>query len=132
MKVRTPDNGLSLPATIETADLAKGTLVTITDDRTVDAADADETIVGHVFKAAREADGSGTIETKARHLVEGVADGAIAAGDEVKMGTSAAGVQKFKKWVSQTDTVAGDTPETRIGICWFGGGNGDTVEVLLY
>lgn len=132
MKVRTPDNGLAVPATIETADLAKGTLVAITDDRTVDAAGADDAVVGHVFKPAREADGSGTIETKARHLVEGVADGAIAAGEEVKLGTTAAGVQKFKKWTSQTDLVAGDKPESRVGICWLGGGNGDTVEVLMY
>jgi len=132
MKVRAFFEGLAVPATIDTANLAKDTLVSMTADRAVDAAGADDRIIGRLVKPSKVAGGSGTIETRFKELIEIKSDGAVAAGDVVKMSSdSPAGTQRMKKWVSQTDLVAGDPPDTALGICWKGGTNA-TIEVLLF
>ena len=131
-KLRAQLEGLSVPATIVTANLAKDTLVRITADKTVDAQNADAFVVGRVLKPSKDANGSGTIETRFKELMEMKADGAIAAGDPVKASTeSPAGTQRVKKWIGQTDTVAGDKPESLLGICWKGGADAATVEILV-
>jgi hypothetical protein len=108
-------------------------MVAITANRTVNKAGADAVVVGRLIKASKEADESGTVETRFKELIEVKADGAIAAGDVVKMSSAdGSGVQRVTKWVSQTDAVPGDRPQTAIGICWNGGADGTTVEVLAY
>src|SRR5689334_8577271 len=127
MKITRVIEGIALPAIIETV-LAKDTMVEITDDATVDAhAGRGAVNIGFVRVPARVANGQGTIETRFRATGEAKADGAIAAGDTFKMSTdSPAGTQRVKKWVDQTDAAPGDKPETADGVCWIGGGNGDT------
>lgn len=132
MKLRALVEGFAIPATVA-AILAKDTLVKISADRTVDAAGADDFVVGRLFKPAREAAGLGTVETRGKELIEIKADGAIAAGDKVKMSSaSPAGTQRVKKWVSQTDAAPGDKSDSMFGVCWFGGADAATVEIIVF
>ena len=133
MKVTRIVEHVGLPAVIASV-LAKDAMVEITADETVDKhAGAGAVCIGFVRVPPRAAGGSGTIETRFRATGEAKADGAIAAGDLVKMSTEApAGTQRVKKWVGQTDAVAGDKPETILGVCWKGGADTATVKVLFY
>jgi hypothetical protein len=133
MKITRIVEHVGLPALIASV-LAKDTMVEITDDGTVDKhAGAGAINIGFVRVPARVAGEQGTIETRFRATGEAKADGAIAAGDSFKMSSEApAGTQRVKKWVGQTDAVAGDKPETADGVCWVGGGDGDTVTLLFY
>ena len=132
MKLRAQINGLAAPA-IVAAVLAKDTIVGITGNRTVDKAGANALAIGSLSVPAKAANGSGTVETRFRALFEAKADGAIAAGDVVKVSsTDGGGNQRVKKWIGQTDAVAGDKPETMFGVCWNGGADAATVEVLVY
>jgi hypothetical protein len=135
MKIRAHrSNGLNIPATIHTANLPKDTVVAISGDKTVDKAGAGAIPLGFVFKPARSADGSGTIETSFHALIEVKGSGAIAAGDRVKLAAvdGTTGETVVAKWVSQTDAAAGDKPDTLFGVCWKGGADGATLEVLVY
>jgi hypothetical protein len=132
MQLRATLEGLAVPATIA-AILAKDTLMAISGDRTVAKAAADALVVGRLIKPAKEVNGSGTVETRFRSLIEIKADGIIAAGNVVKLSSAdGSGNQRAKKWVGQTDAAAGDKPETMFGVCWLGGADAATVEVLVY
>lgn len=131
--------------------LTEGTIVAITGNRTVNKAGAGAIAVGHVFKPAKEVNGKGSIETPFSALIEIKADGAIAAGDRVKLSAADVdGNQRVKKWTAQSVTtttendadltspyvtdadLAGDSPDLIYGLCWNGGADGATVEVLVY
>jgi hypothetical protein len=131
MKLRAQIEGLAVPATIA-AVLARDVIVAITGNRTVNKAGADALAVGRLTVPAKAANESGTVETRFKALIEVKADGPIAAGDVVKLSSAdGSGNQRVKKWVGQTDAVAGDKPETMFGVCWNGGADGGTVEVLV-
>jgi len=127
-KIRTPINDeVSVPATIHTANLAKGTFVKIVGDATVDVYDTeDEICVGFVVKPARDADGKGSIQTRYDYLIDMQCDDAIAAGDRIKMGESVGGVQTVAKWTRGTDN-----PELVVGICWIGAADTATGTFLF-
>lgn len=132
MKLRAQAEGLAILATIA-AVLAKDTLVKITADQTVSKAGANDIVIGRLTKPARTASATGTVETHFKELIEIKASGAIAAGERVKSAAAdGSGNQRVAKWTSQTDTVAGDLPDTLFGICWKGGADGATVEILTY
>jgi hypothetical protein len=133
MKITRIVEHVGLPAVIASV-LPKDAMVEITADQTVDKhAGNGKVNIGFVRVPAREAGGQGTIETRFRATGEAKADGAIAAGDLFKMSTEApAGTQRVKKWVGQTDAVAGDKPETADGVCWKGGADAATVKLLFY
>lgn len=129
MKLRAQFEGLAVPATIATANLPKDTLVAITADRTVDRAGANALVVGRLFKPAREANGSGTVETRFKELVEIKASGAVAAGARVKLAAvdPVTGENRASTFVEGTDA------ESRYyGVCWKGGADGAVLEVLTY
>lgn len=135
-KLRVQFEGLALRALFATVQ-AKNQLVKITADRKVDAAGADAIVVGRVVKPAKAVDGTGTIETPFKEMIEIKADGAIAAGDRVKMSSdSPAGTQRVKKYttlgVGAGPAFTGDLPDLILGVCWKGGADGATVEVLIY
>lgn len=133
MKITRIVEHVGLPAIIASV-LKKDTMVQITADQTVDKhAGAGAVNIGFVRVPGRTAGAQGTIETRFRATGEAKADGAIAAGDSFKMSTdSPAGTQRVKKWVGQTDAVAGDKPETADGVCWKGGADTATVKLLFY
>ena len=128
-KLRAQVEGLAVPATVVTADLPKDTLVSITGDRTVDRAGANAKSIGRLFVPAREADATGTVETRYKELIEIKASGAVAAGDDVKLdapdGTT--GENRAAVFVEGTDAEP-----RRLGTCWKGGADGATLEVLTY
>jgi hypothetical protein len=131
MRLRSQIEGLAVPAII-TSVLTRDAIVAVTGNRTVDKAGANAVAIGRLSKPAREAGGSGTVETRFKELIEINADGLLAAGDVVKLSAAdGAGNQRVKKWTGQTDTVAGDKPESIFGICWNGGADGAVVEVLV-
>lgn len=134
MKLRALREGLSVPAIIATPNLPKDTLVAITANKTVDIAGANAIPIGRLIKPARVANGSGTVETRFKELVEIKASGAVAAGDIVKLAAvdGVTGENRVTNWTGQTDAVAGDKPETRYGVCWKGGADGAVIEVLTY
>jgi len=73
------------------------------------------------------------VETRFKEFIEIKASGALVAGDRIKMAAAdGGGIQRVTKWISQTDALAGDLPETLFGVCWKGGADGATVEVLTY
>lgn len=132
-RLRAQVEGYAIMATFA-AVLAKDTIVAIVADRTVNIAGANAIPVGRVSVPAKVADETGTIETRFKELVEIKASGAVAAGDVVKMAAvdPVTGENRVAKWTGQTDAVAGDKPETRYGLCWKGGADGATLEVLAY
>jgi hypothetical protein len=128
-KLRAQFEGLAVPATIVTANLPKDTLVAITANRTVDKAGANALVVGRLFKPSKTANGSGTVETRFKELVEIKASGAVAAGARVKLAAvdGTTGENRAATFVEGTDT------EPRYyGVCWSGGADGATIEVLTY
>ena len=128
MKVRAQVEGLGVPATIVTINLAPDTAMKITADRTVDKSTAvNDKIVGTLRVPSRVANGPGTVETRFKALVEAECDGAIAAGDYVKAGDHNAGVQCFKKWTSGVDDAS-----LILGQCWLGGADTETGEFLIF
>ncbi len=131
MKLRAQAEGLAVLATIA-AVLARDTIVKITADHTVNKAGAGDIPLGRLVKPARAASETGSVETRFKELIEIKGSGAIAAGDRVKMAADGGGEQRVAKWVSQTDADAGDKPDTLFGICWKGGADGATIEVLTY
>ncbi len=127
MKLRAQVEGLAVRA-IFAAVLAKNALVKIVDDREVDIADTeDDFCVGRAVKPAKAIDGTGTVETRFKELIEIRADGAIAAGEFVKIGSVDTGLQCVTEFVPGTDS-----PELLFGVCWFGGADNATVEVLVF
>lgn len=117
-----PEGNLAIPVSMATANLAKGTLVNITGDNEVDKSVLeDDVLVGSVEVPAKEADGTGTIRTRFRALVNFQCSGAIAAGERVKAGAAAAGVQTLKKF-----DPAADDSDVCVGICLIGAA--DTAE----
>ena len=135
MKVRAQRNNLLAIAAIFAAVLTKDTIIAITGNRTINKAGADAIAIGRVFKPATAVSGKGTIELDHfSALIEIKASGAIAAGDRVKLAAADGGTGENRviKWISQTDAAAGDKPDTLYGVCWNGGADGATVEVLVY
>jgi hypothetical protein len=151
MKIRSRVNNLLAIVATFAAVLARETAVAITANRTVNKAGAGAVVVGHVFKPAAAVNGKGSIETPFKALIEIKADGAIAAGDRVSMSSADGdGNQRVKKWTVQTVTIttvvdadlvdpyvtdadlSGDSPDLIYGVCWNGGADGATVEVLVY
>jgi hypothetical protein len=127
-KIRTPlsTGHVAVPATIETANLAKGVFVKVTGDGQVDQiADEDDISVGFVLVPARAAGGTGTIQTRYQYKADAECKGAIAAGDLVKHGDTDDGVQTFKKWISGDDDAS-----LIVGICWVGAAD-DAVGTFL-
>src|SRR5436190_12945322 len=93
-----PEGNLAIPVMIHTANLDKGTLVTISDDNTVDKSVLeDDVLIGSLEVPSKTADGMGTVRTRYRALVNFQCKGAIAAGDRVKAGAAVSGVQTLKK-----------------------------------
>jgi hypothetical protein len=151
MKIRARVNNLLAVVATFAAVLTRDAVVAITANRTVNKAGAGAVAVGHVFKPASAINGKGSIETPFKALIEIKADGAIAAGDRVKMAAADGdGNQRVKKWTAQSVTattevdadltspyvtdadLAGDSPDLIYGVCWNGGADGATVEVLVY
>ena len=137
MKIRSRMNNLVAIVATFAAVLAENTIVAITANRTVNKAGAGAVAVGHVFKPAKAVNGTGSIETTFKAFIEIKFDGAVVAGDRVKLSAADGdGNQRVKKWVSQTfdgDGVAtGDTADLIYGLCWYGGADGATGEVLVY
>lgn len=129
MKLRAHFEGLAVPAAVVTANLPKDTLVAITANRTVDKAGANALVVGRLFKPARAAGGSGTVETRFKELVEIKASGAVAAGARVKLAAPdpATGENRAAAFAEGVDAEA-----RYYGVCWKGGADGDVIEVLTY
>jgi hypothetical protein len=132
MKLKSQVEGLAV-AVIVAAVLVKDTLVKLTGDKTVDKAGADAVVIGRLVKPAREANGTGTVETRFKELITIKASGALVAGDRVKMAAAdGGGIQRVTKWISQTDAAAGDKPDTLLGVVFVGGADGADVQVLTY
>lgn len=128
MQLRAIKEGLSVPAVIHTANLAKDTAMKITGDATVDKSTAaGDKIVGYLRVPSRTADGQGTVETRFNKLADAECDGAIAAGDYIQAGDHNSGVQCFKKWISGTHDA-----NLIVGQCWIGGADTETGTFLLY
>lgn len=129
MKLKAQVEGLAVPATVETADLPKDTIVSITGDATVDKAAADDTPIGRIVVPANTADGLGTVETKFKELVEMEADGILAAGAYVKLGALSPTDTKHtaKAWVEGTDSI-----KRLYGVVWVGGADEATIQVLTF
>lgn len=129
MKVRATCEGLAVPATVVTANLPKDTIVSITANKTVDRAGANAFPVGRLVAPAKSANGSGTIETPFKELIEIKASGSITANDFVKLaavdGTTSE--NRVSTWVDGTDSV-----KRIFGVAWKGGADGATVEVLVF
>lgn len=129
MKVRATSEGLAVPATVATANLPKDTIVKITANNTVDKADANAFPVGRLVAPAKSTNGKGAIETRFKELVEIKASGAVAANDFVKLATpdGTTGENRVSTWVDGTDSV-----KRIYGVCWKGGADGATIEVLVF
>ena len=130
IKIFTPtsDDHLGITGKIHTINLAKGTFMKITGDRTVDACAAEDDFpIGDLFKSTKAVDEESTVQTRYRHWVSALCKGTIAAGDKIKMGANIGGVQAFKKW-----TAGVDNPHLIVGICWVGGDDTETGEFLTY
>lgn len=150
MKLKAQVEGLAIPV-ICAAVLARDTLVKLIANKTVNAAGADAIVIGRLVKPAREVNGTGTVETRFKERITIKADGAIAAGDRVKMAAADGdGNQRVKKWTAQsvlapttvdsdlvnpyvTDAdLTGDSPDLILGVCLIGGADGADVDVLTY
>jgi hypothetical protein len=127
IKILTPVNdNVGVTANFDTKGLAKGTAVKITGDHAVDAcASAGDEAIGYCFKAPREDDGEGTVQTRYGYLVEGRCDVAIAAGDHIQIGDTDSDGQQFKKYT-------GSDPHVDQGVCWIGAADGEVGTFLIY
>jgi hypothetical protein len=125
--------GLAIRA-IFAAVLGKDVLVAITANETINKAGADAVYIGRVVSPAKEVNGIGTIETPFKERIKIKGSGVLAAGDRVKLAAAdgVTGENRVAKWVSQTDAVAGDKPETLFGVVWIGGADGAEMDVLVY
>lgn len=130
-----PEGNLAVLAIVHTANLALGIFLKIIGDGAVDpVAVEDDFCVGTLEKKSRVADGTGTVRTRFRALVDAKCSGAIAAGDRIKIGTTSGGVQTFKKWTKlsvSAGAIAGDSPDLIVGVCWIGAGDGETGTFLV-
>lgn len=128
MKLRAQKSGLAVPATIA-AVLPQDTLVAITGDRTVNKAGADAVVIGRLSVPAKSSNGTGTVETKFKELIEIKGSGALSAGATVKMAAAdgVTGENVVVAWANATDE-----PQELFGIVWKGGGSGAVIEVLTY
>ncbi len=123
-----PEINLAVPAIVVTADLPHGTLLKITDDRTVDKSVAeDDFLVGSLEVPVREANTQGTMRSRYRALVTMRCSGAIAAGERVKAGPAAAGVQTLKKWAAGVENE-----QLIVGVCWVGAADAAEGEFLIF
>lgn len=123
-----PEGNLAIAILIHTANLAKGTLVKVSADNTVDkSVTEDDVLIGSVEVPAKTADETGTIRTRFRARATMRCSGAIAAGDRVKAGTADSGVQTFKKWISGTDN-----PSLIVGVCMTGAADDAEGDFLIF
>lgn len=129
MLLKAQQEGLAVPATVETANLPVDTLMAITGDAQVDKAAADGMAIGRLRVPAKTADGTGTVETRFKELVSMEADGSITAGAWVKLGALSPtdGAHTAKTWVEGTDTL-----KMLYGVAWVGGADEATVQILTF
>ena len=132
MKVLARVEGLAVPATVATAALAQDTMMKITGDATVDKAAANEDAIGTLRVPSKTANGTGTVETKFKELIEIEADGAVAAGDWVKLGALNGTTQTAKVWTEGTASADNDAQKRLLGVCWVGGADEATIQVLTF
>jgi len=129
MKLRAQREGLAIPVTVVTANLAKDTLVKLTADNTVDKADANAHAIGRLVVPSRTANGPGTVETRYKEKVEIKTTAVIAIGVYVKLtapdGTT--GENTVGVWVSGTDGW-----ERLYGVACKAAGSGGVAEVLTF
>jgi hypothetical protein len=120
--------GLGLRATVVTANLAKGQLMKITADRTIDKAGANDHAIGRLVVPAKVANTIGTVEVRYKERVEVKFSGNLAAGSYVKIAAvdGTTGESVVAAWVSGTDAV-----ERLYGVVWKGA-NGALGEVLTF
>lgn len=128
MKLRAQVEGLAVPATVATAVHPKDTIMKISGDRTVDKADANAHPIGRLSVPAKAINGTGTVETHCKELIEIKFSGNIAAGALVKMAAPDGGTGEnvVAAWVSGTDGA-----ERIFGVVWKGA-NGAVGEVLVF
>ena len=128
MKLRAQVEGLAIPAIVATVE-PKDTLVAITADKTVGKAGANAEVIGRLSVPARSVNGTGTVETKFKELVEIKTSGALAAGVKVKLAAvdGTTGENVVTTWVSGTDGFA-----LLYGIVWKGTAGVGVAEVLVY
>lgn len=123
-----PEGNLAIPVLMHTASLDKGTLLKISDDNTVDKSTAEnDVIVGSVEVPSKTADGTGTMRTRFRALVNFQCKGTIAAGDRVKAGAAVGSVQTLKKYVAGTDN-----DDVVVGVCLIGGADTEEGTFLIF
>lgn len=129
MKLRSQKEGLAIPATVVTAALPKDTLMKITANRTIDKATAGTVHAGRLTVPSKTANGTGTLETSFKELIEIKTTEIMAAGDFVKHGVVdvTTGENTVAKWLVATDAVA-----LRWGVVWSGAASGGVAEVLVY
>ncbi len=129
MNLKAQFEGLAVPATVETGGLDKNTLVSITGDATVDKAAANGFPIGRLVVPAKDDDTIGTVETQFKEHVSMEADGAVVAGDWVKLGALSPtdDAHTAKVWVEGTDAL-----KRLYGVCWVGGADEATIEVLTF
>jgi hypothetical protein len=134
MKLRAQVEGLGMPAIVATANLPVDTLVSITGNGTVGKCAADGFPIGRLSVPAKTANGPGTVETKFKELVEMEADGSITAGDWVKLGTLSptTGKHTAKVWTEGTAAADNDPVKRAYGVCWVGGADEATVQILTF
>lgn len=119
---------LSIPDAVFTQVLPKDAMVSITGNRTVDAAGAGGKVLGRVLVPARAAGEVGTVETFFRERHDLKTTTAIAAGDYFKMAAydAASGESTVAKW-----TAGADAEELKAGVCFKGGAANSVVEVFF-
>lgn len=128
MKLRAQVEGLAVPAIIA-AILEKDTIVAITADRTVNKAGANANPIGRLSVPAKAVNGTGTVETRFKELVEMKTSGALAAGVAVKLAApdGTTGENVVTTWVGGTDSF-----ERLYGVIWKGTAGVGVAEVLVY
>lgn len=128
MKLRAQVEGLGIPAIIATVE-PKDTLVAITANRTVGKAGSNANVIGRLVVPAKVINGTGTIETKFKELVEIKTGGALAAGVAVKLQAvdGSTGENVVTTWVGGTDSY-----ERLYGVVWNGTAGVGVAEVLVY
>lgn len=120
-------------ATPAAVDIAANVHCYISGDREVTAIGAAETEVntdkylGYTLKPFKTGfDELTTLQTRFRNLVKFIAGGTVAAGDYVRFEFSTGAITgQVVKW-----DKAADEANQKIGLCWFGGVDTGTVEIL--
>lgn len=122
---RRADRMMGIEVTVNSGEI--GDLVYFSDDDTVSVAGADCANKAGILAWKDSKTGEGMVETFFHHEVYVEFDGAVAAGDWVKVGApNANGEQTFKKWVSGTDAET-----LRVGMCKLGGADEAKGEILI-